>query len=170
MFFFLINQGHTGDIGATQADLVLPGAAFTEKQGTYANMEGRAQQTLAAITPPSLARVDWQIVRAMSELSNHTLQYDNLIQLRSRMAQMSPSLVQYNKNVLSAAQKPPAGKNEPPKVVSNLKLTPLLNELADFYQTDAISRASSTMAKCVQAVSKEINKRQIRDDKVAQKA
>lgn len=50
------------------ADVVLPGAAYTEKQGTYVNMEGRAQQTNAALTPPGLARVDWKIIRALSEV------------------------------------------------------------------------------------------------------
>lgn len=157
-------------MGANQADLVLPGAAFTEKQGTYMNMEGRAQQTLAAITPPSLARVDWHIVRAVSELSNHTLPYENLVQLRDRMATLSPTLVQYNKNILNQASKPKGGDAQP-KVVSNTKLTPVMKELADYYQTDVISRASATMAKCVQAVNKEQNKRISRDgEKVAQSA
>ena len=48
----------------------MPGAAYTEKQGTYVNMEGRAQQTIAALTPPGMARVDWKIIRAISEVSN----------------------------------------------------------------------------------------------------
>ena len=51
------------------ADLILPGAAYTEKQATYVNMEGRAQQTIAALTPPGMARVDWKIIRALSEVS-----------------------------------------------------------------------------------------------------
>ncbi len=152
-------------MGANQADLVLPGAAFTEKQGTYLNMEGRAQQTLAAITPPSLARVDWHIIRAVSELANHTLPYENLVQLRDRMAVLSPTLVQYNKNVLNKAAKPTkaAGGDQQPKVVSNGKLVPVMRDLADYYQTDVISRASATMAKCVQAVTKENTKRIARD-------
>ena len=52
------------------ADCVLPGAAYTEKQGTYVNMEGRAQQTFPAITPPGQAREDWKIIRAISEVFN----------------------------------------------------------------------------------------------------
>lgn len=139
--------------------MVLPASAFTEKQGTYANLEGRAQQTLAAITPPVMARLDWHIVRAVSEISNRTLPYENLVGLRARMAQIAPNLVHYNKNYLPATVTPP-GKREPPKVASNRKLTPLMKELADFYQTDIISRASATMAKCVQAVNKELSKRQ----------
>ena len=67
---YLIVQGHHGDKGAEIADLILPGAAYTEKQGTYVNMEGRAQQTIAALTPPGMARVDWKIIRAISEVSS----------------------------------------------------------------------------------------------------
>ena len=143
-------QGHTGDIGANQADLVLPGAAFTEKQATYVNMEGRSQQTLQAITPPSMARVDWQIVRAISEISNHTLPYESLTQLRTRMRNHSPQLVQYNKNILAKSK-----TSNPPKIdgKGGKKISPLMKTLADYYQTDVISRASSTMAKCVQAVN-----------------
>lgn len=51
------------------ADAILPGATYTEKQGTYVNTEGRAQQTLAAVTPPGMARVDWKVLRAVSEVS-----------------------------------------------------------------------------------------------------
>ena len=64
----LFNQGHHGDKGAEIADLILPGAAYTEKQATYVNMEGRAQQTVAALTPPGMARIDWKIIRAISEV------------------------------------------------------------------------------------------------------
>jgi len=60
--------GHHGDRGAAMADVVLPGAAYTEKQATYVNMEGRAQETRTAITPPGLAREDWKILRALSEV------------------------------------------------------------------------------------------------------
>jgi NADH dehydrogenase (ubiquinone) Fe-S protein 1 len=68
---FVIYQGHHGDKGAEIADLILPGAAYTEKQATYVNMEGRAQQTIAALTPPGMARVDWKIIRAVSEVKKH---------------------------------------------------------------------------------------------------
>lgn len=65
---FVIYQGHHGDAGAAIADAVLPGAAYTEKQATYVNAEGRAQQTLVAVSPPGLAREDWKILRALSEV------------------------------------------------------------------------------------------------------
>ena len=72
---FVIYQGHHGDKGAELADVVLPGAAYTEKQSTYVNMEGRAQQTIAALTPPGQARVDWKIIRAISEVGTFVVSY-----------------------------------------------------------------------------------------------
>lgn len=60
--------GHHGDVGAAMADVVLPGAAYTEKDGTYINMEGRAQRGRVAVTAPNMAREDWQIIRALSEV------------------------------------------------------------------------------------------------------
>ncbi|CAG2180826.1 unnamed protein product, partial [Oppiella nova] len=158
---FLIYQGHTGEVGASQADVVLPGAAFTEKQSIYANLEGRAQQTLAAITPPSMAREDWKIVRAVSEITNHTLAYDTLIGLRQRMKELAPNLVYCNENVRMRAIRPPVaeGQAAQPTVNAALRLSVKLNELLDYYQTDVISRSSPTMAKCVVALRKELEKR-----------
>lgn len=94
---FIVYMGHHGDAGATIAHAILPGAAYTEKQGTYVNTEGRAQQTLAAITPPGLAREDWKIVRALSEVVGNALPYDNLDELRDRMEDIAPHLVRYGR-------------------------------------------------------------------------
>lgn len=60
--------GHHGDNGAQIADVILPGAAYTEKTSTYVNTEGRAQQTRIAVNPPGMAREDWKIIRALSEV------------------------------------------------------------------------------------------------------
>lgn len=65
------NLGHHGDKGAVMADVILPGAAYTEKQATYVNTEGRTQQTLQAVTPPGLAKEDWKIIRALSEVISY---------------------------------------------------------------------------------------------------
>merc|ERR1712179_424115 len=92
---FVIYQGHHGDAGAAIADCVLPGAAYTEKQGTYVNMEGRTQQTFPALAPPGEARVDWKIIRVISEVIDEKLPYDKLQELRARMAEVSPNLVRY---------------------------------------------------------------------------
>lgn len=71
MVFFGLNLGSHGDFGAGIADVVLPGAAYTEKTATYVNTEGRAQQTRTAVTPPGLARDDWKVIRALSEVSDY---------------------------------------------------------------------------------------------------
>lgn len=92
---FVIYQGHHGDQGAQLAHAVLPGAAYTEKQGTYVNTEGRAQQTLVAVTPPGMAREDWKIIRALSEVAGAPLPYDTLDELRNRMEDIAPHLVRY---------------------------------------------------------------------------
>jgi len=153
---FVIYQGHHGDAGAAIADCVLPGAAYTEKQGTYVNMEGRTQQTFPALSPPGEARVDWKIIRVISEVLDEKLPYDKLQELRARMAEVSPNLVRYG-NVETAnffAQSLSLAQT----VSSQLSAEPLdisKKVLEEFYQTDSISRASPTMAKCVTAVKQQ---------------
>lgn len=93
----IVYQGHHGDVGATMADIVLPGAAYTEKQGTYLNAEGRAQQTLAGVTAPGMAREDWKIIRALSEVVGHSLPYDTLDDLRYHLEQIAPHLTNYGR-------------------------------------------------------------------------
>merc|ERR1712029_350223 len=153
---FVIYQGHHGDAGAAIADCVLPGAAYTEKQGTYVNMEGRTQQTFPALAPPGEARVDWKIIRVISEVIDEKLPYDKLQELRARMAEVSPNLVRYG-NVetanffaqsLAMAQTVSAKLSTEPLDISK-------KVLEDFYQTDSVSRASPTMAKCVTAVKQQ---------------
>ncbi|CAG7677727.1 unnamed protein product, partial [Allacma fusca] len=154
---YIIYQGHHGDKGAEEADAILPGAAYTEKQATYVNTEGRAQQTIVAVTAPGMAREDWKIIRALSEILGITLPYDNLLELRRRMGEISPNLTKLgdveeaNYFAQSAELAQLANK-------SSLAQEPLdvpLKNLEDFYMTDAISRASPTMAKCIAAVRKQ---------------
>ncbi|XP_030066553.1 NADH-ubiquinone oxidoreductase 75 kDa subunit, mitochondrial [Microcaecilia unicolor] len=151
---FIIYQGHHGDMGAPMADVVLPGAAYTEKSATYVNTEGRAQETLVAVTPPGMAREDWRIIRAISELAGMTLPYENLDQVRNRLQEVSPNLVRYD-DVEEANYFKQA--TELSKVVNQqLLMDPLMPPqltIKDFYRTDPISRASQTMAKCVKAVT-----------------
>merc|ERR1719253_1520732 len=89
---FVVYQGHHGDAGAQMANMILPGAAYTEKHGTYVNMEGRVQVTKKVVTPPGDAREDWAILRAVSEVVGSPLKYDSLEQVRARMGEISPSL------------------------------------------------------------------------------
>ncbi|XP_030642368.1 NADH-ubiquinone oxidoreductase 75 kDa subunit, mitochondrial-like isoform X2 [Chanos chanos] len=151
---FIIYQGHHGDVGAQMADVVLPGAAYTEKCSTYVNMEGRAQQTHVAVTPPGMAREDWKILRAISELAGVTLPYDTIDEIRERLAQVSPNLVRYDDveeaNYFKQANELAKGVNQ--TLLSDPLVPPQLT-VRDFYMTDPISRASQTMAKCVKAVT-----------------
>ena len=80
---FVVYQGHHGDAGAARADVILPGAAYTEKHGTYVNTEGRVQRGFLAVYPPGEAREDWKILRAFSQVIGHPLPYDDLEALRA---------------------------------------------------------------------------------------
>ncbi|XP_056287444.1 NADH-ubiquinone oxidoreductase 75 kDa subunit, mitochondrial [Pseudoliparis swirei] len=150
----IVYQGHHGDVGAPMADVILPSAAYTEKNATYVNTEGRSQQTRIAVTAPGMAREDWKIIRAVSELAGMTLPYDSLDEVRSRLAEVSPNLVRYD-DVEEANYFKQA--NELAQAVGHeLGATPLVPPqltAKDFYMTDSISRASQTMAKCVKAVT-----------------
>ncbi|CAH1788598.1 unnamed protein product [Owenia fusiformis] len=149
---FVIYQGHHGDQGASMADVILPGAAYTEKDGTYVNMEGRAQKTQLAVTPPGIARTDWKILRALSEILGKTLPYESLKEVRHRMTEIAPNLTRYNDveeaNYFKQSNELSKGVKSQ---LANEPLSPPQQNLSDFYMTDPISRASSTMAKCVQA-------------------
>ncbi|KAK0159625.1 hypothetical protein PV327_010720 [Microctonus hyperodae] len=155
---FIIYIGSHGDRGAIIADVVLAGAAYTEKTGSYANTEGRAQQTGAAITPPGLARPDWKIIRALAEFCGVDLPYDNIAQVRDRLEEIAPHLVRYGKvesanyfaQALELSQKSGADGSFLSDPVDVKQKT-----LDQFFMTDVVSRASPTMAKCVQAVLKQ---------------
>ncbi|NXP61275.1 NDUS1 oxidoreductase, partial [Chloropsis cyanopogon] len=152
-YCFIIYQGHHGDVGAPMADIILPGAAYTEKAATYVNTEGRAQQTRVAVTPPGMAREDWKIIRAVSELAGLTLPYENLDQIRKRLEEVSPNLVRYD-DVEEAnyfVQANELAKLAKQQLLADPLVPPQLT-IKDFYMTDSISRASQTMAKCVKAV------------------
>ncbi|XP_007546594.1 NADH-ubiquinone oxidoreductase 75 kDa subunit, mitochondrial isoform X1 [Poecilia formosa] len=150
----IIYQGHHGDVGAPIADIILPGAAYTEKSATYVNTEGRAQQTKVAVTPPGMAREDWRIIRAISELAGVTLPYDSLDEVRDRLVEVSPNLVRYDEleeaNYFKQANELSKGVNQ---AVLTESLVPPQLTVKDFYMTDPISRASQTMAKCVKAAT-----------------
>ncbi|MDC3347422.1 NADH-quinone oxidoreductase subunit NuoG [bacterium] len=140
---FVIYQGHHGDAGAHIADIVLPGAAYTEKEGTYVNTEGRVQRGRRATFPPGDAREDWAILRALSEVLGKTLPYNNLGQVRARMVEIAPLLDQLEVVTPSAwADFGQAG---------SLDGGPFASPITNFYMTDPISRASATMAACTEA-------------------
>ena len=147
---FIIYQGHHGDTGAQYADIVLPGATYIEKSGTYVNTEGRAQLTRPACVLPGVAREDWKIIRAVSEVIGATLPYDNITELRARMEEISPALTRYDVleqpsvEVMKAGVKTQLVYGESMKARNSL----LQNPIENFYFTDTISRSSKTMARC----------------------
>jgi NADH dehydrogenase (ubiquinone) Fe-S protein 1 len=117
-------------------------------------MEGRAQQTHTAVTAPGLARDDWKIIRALSEVAGLPLPYDSLAGVRKRLTDVAPNLTRYGDiepaNYFSQAH---SLAKSVPQSVSSAPLTPAQLTLKDFYMTDAVSRSSQTMARCVKAVA-----------------
>jgi NADH-quinone oxidoreductase subunit G len=138
---FIVYQGHHGDKGAELADLILPGSAYTEKDATYLNTEGRVQRTNAAVSPPGDAREDWKIIRAFSGFVNKVLPYDNIMQLRNRLSDFNKSLV--IENSLIKASIADIG-NTSIKLDKDIVKPTTIN----YFMTCPISRASETMAKC----------------------
>ncbi|KAK6029453.1 NADH dehydrogenase, G subunit [Ostertagia ostertagi] len=143
---FVVYQGHHGDAGAEMADVILPGTAYTEKEGIYVNTEGRAQRTLPAVTPPGEARVDWKIIRAISEVAGKTLPYDDLKQLRHRISEIAPHLLRLGDVEPSGYLKEGLQLVNSTTGPVDVDVTPKQKVLADFYITNVISRNSTTMA------------------------
>ena len=137
---FIVYQGTHGDAGAHRADVILPGAAYTEKAGLYANTEGRVQRGQRAAFPPGDAREDWTILRALSDVLGATLPYDNIDQLRAAIVADAPHFAEID-TVVPAGELP-----EPP--VGELDAAPFETPVKDFYLTNPIARASKVMAEC----------------------
>jgi NADH-quinone oxidoreductase subunit G len=146
---FVVYQGHHGDAGAHRADVILPGAAYTEKNATYVNTEGRVQLGRLAVFPPGEAREDWTILRALSERVGERLPYDNLGELRRRLIETAPVFAVVDRVEPAPWQALPATQVE--AAGSALSKAPFTLPVGNFYMTDPISRASSTMAKCTEA-------------------
>ncbi|TMS06551.1 NADH-ubiquinone oxidoreductase 75 kDa subunit, mitochondrial [Larimichthys crocea] len=144
---FIIYQGHHGDVGAPMADIILPGAAYTEKCSTYVNTEGRAQQTKVAVTAPGMAREDWRIIRAISELAGVALPYDTLDEVRDRLAEVSPNLVRYDDveeaNYFKQANELSKAVNQ--DVLTGSLVPPQLT-VKDFYMTGKRTRAQASVS------------------------
>jgi NADH-quinone oxidoreductase subunit G len=141
---FVIYQGHHGDRGARRADVVLPGAAYTEKDATYVNTEGRVQHANRAVFPPGDAREDWRILRALSGVLGKPLPYDSLAALRARMTQANPVFA--HPDTVERASWGAFGKK------GSLDRAPFACPTADYYRTDAIGRASPTMKECAETL------------------
>jgi NADH-quinone oxidoreductase subunit G len=146
---FVVYIGTHGDRGAHRADVILPGAAYTEKSGIYVNTEGRVQMANRAAFPPGDAREDWAIVRALSEVMGKRLPYDSLAALRQAMFKAVPHLMRIDQIEPGKAEdiKAVAGKG------GSVEKAPFKSSVEDFYLTNPIARASAVMAECSRLAS-----------------
>jgi NADH-quinone oxidoreductase subunit G len=137
---FVVYIGSHGDNGAHHADVILPGAAYTEKPGTYVNTEGRVQRAERATFPPGDGREDWTILRALSERLGQTLPYDSLPELRARMVEIAPQLAAIDE--IAASDWGDFG------TVGELSSDDFDLADTDYYLSNPVCRASDTMAEC----------------------
>jgi NADH-quinone oxidoreductase subunit G len=142
---FVIYQGTHGDRGAHRADVILPGAAYTEKSGTFVNTEGRVQMVARAIFPPGEARDDWAIVRALSGALGKPLPFDSLAALRKMLYAAHAHLSDIGRIA-------PADGAAAVEALSRIDEAPSAPTFGaperDYYLTNPIARASSVMAQC----------------------
>ncbi|WP_421931524.1 NADH-quinone oxidoreductase subunit NuoG [Phenylobacterium sp.] len=142
---FTVYMGTHGDAGAHMADVILPGAAYTEKDGLYVNTEGRVQMGQRAVFPKGEGREDWSILRALSDRLGATLPYDTLAQLRAKLFADHPTFgrIDYAPGAAASAIDlsgiPAAGSATD---------APLTSAVRAFHLTNPIARASVTMAEC----------------------
>ena len=141
---FVVYIGTHGDRGAHAADVILPGATYTEKSGTLVNLEGRPQALVRAAFAPGDAREDWAILRALSAELGRTLPYDSLAALNRTMVAALPFLGELGKVVPAD----PDGVRKLARAVANLPDAPLVNPVKAFHLTNPIARASAVMAEC----------------------
>jgi NADH-quinone oxidoreductase subunit G len=146
---FVVYIGTHGDRGAHRADVILPGAAYTEKSGIYVNTEGRAQIANRAAFPPGDAREDWAVLRALSDVLGHKLPWDSLTALRQAIFKAVPHLMRLDQIEAgdSASIKTLASKG------GSVDKAAFKSPVADFYLTNPIARASAVMAECSRLAS-----------------
>ena len=142
---FVVYVGTHGDKGAHRADVILPGAAYTEKTGTYVNTEGRPQFAERAVFPPGEAREDWAILRALSEALGAKLPFDSLGAV-ARRARARPSAISSSIDEIAPADA--AALSALPRLGGALDRAPFASCVSDFYFTNPIARASRVMAEC----------------------
>lgn len=141
---FVVYQGHHGDHAAERADVILPAAAYTEKDGLYVNTEGRPQLAKRAVTPPGDAKEDWAILRAMSEyICRKPLPYNSQLELRTRIQKEWPLFKKINE-ITPAKWVKPSMKG---RVLKDSFILPVSN----YYLNNQICRASKTMRTCTEA-------------------
>ena len=150
---FVIYQGSHGDAGARIADVILPGAAWCEKDALFVNTEGRVQHAQRATFPPGDAREDWAIIRALSAVLGKTLGFDNHDELREALYTAIPGFADQGGVAVNAFK--PQGRK------GTITSTPLQHAIGpgsdrSFYMTCSTSRHSTTMAACIEALEDEM--------------
>ena len=146
---FVVYIGSHGDKGANRADVILPGATYTEKSGTYVNTEGRVQVTTRAVFPPGDAKEDWAIIRALSGVVGKPLPYNSLAQLRAALYAEFPHLARID-------QITPGNAADVVKLgaaATKTQSAPFASLVTDFYLSNPIARASAVMAECAAMAS-----------------
>ena len=134
---FIIYLGSHGDKGAEIADLILPGAAFTEQSGHYTNLEGKIQKSYKASYPPGDAKEDWQIINDLAEILNNRKLFNDKDELQSSMFNyLKIKLDQKNSNTIYK-------KNNDSFINEILKV-----DFKDYYFSNVIARSSKTMLEC----------------------
>ena len=141
---FVIYQGSHGDAGAHRADVILPGATYTEKSATYVNTEGRPQMARRANFPPGDAREDWAIIRALAGRLEVSLGFDSLEHLRAAMYKVAPQLAALD----SVQPADAASLDELANVKGKMTSRAFASPVVDFYMTNPVARASAIMADC----------------------
>ena len=137
---FIIYQGSHGDKGAEMADIILPGAAYTEQNGYFTNLEGKLQKAYKASYPPEEAKEDWLIINELAEAMNHRKLFNDKDELDSSLLNQINLYIEKNKSIKSSNVKNLEFKQE---------ILKINNE--DYYYSNAIARASKTMLECKSA-------------------
>jgi NADH-quinone oxidoreductase subunit G len=145
---FVIYQGHHGDKGANYANLILPAAAYSEKDGIYINLEGRAQYARKAIAPPGQARSDSSILMSLVNKLGMNFCFDNLSECREEMARQFPAIKHMEKIVPNDFKLLPLNN----QVLSSISALDLQEIKKNYYMSNIISRFSPTMLSCTKFI------------------
>ncbi|MDB4821196.1 NADH-quinone oxidoreductase subunit NuoG [Candidatus Pelagibacter sp.] len=133
---FIIYQGSHGDKGAEMADIILPGATYTEQNGYFTNLEGKLQKAYKASYPPELAKEDWVIINELAEFMNHRKLFNDKDELDSSLINQINLHIEKNNSLTSSKVKELIFENELIKIDN------------DYYYSNVIARASKTMSEC----------------------
>jgi NADH-quinone oxidoreductase subunit G len=134
---FIIYQGSHGDKGAEMADIILPGAAYTEQNGYFTNLEGKLQKAYKASYPPEEAKEDWQLINELAEVMNHRKLFNDKDELDSSLLNQINLYIEKNKSIKSS---------DHDNLEFNNEILKISNE--DYYYSNVIARASKTMFEC----------------------